>query len=424
MRLGLIRATAYATAGIVAAIALTRVPQLPDRRPAEVLISQAASPSWKMRFDTLGKGESLQRVLRRGGLSDTAAVRAILAASTLDAKRIPAGMPITIKSAAVDSSPSEVIFQLAIDKVIRLTRIGGEWTGTEEKLPWTTDTIIVSGTIQSNVYQAMDEAARELLPKAVREQLTWRLADVYQYKVDMTRELQKGDEFQVVAQRLTGPSGAVRIDTIVAATFTLSGSVLRAVRFPSKKVGGDFFDEDGKSMRAAFRKYPVDFSRISSTFGNRFHPILGYTRAHKGTDYAASAGTPVKAIGDGTVLRATWDNGYGNLAEIRHPNGFVTRYGHMKAFAKGIHSGSRVKMGDVIGYVGMTGLATGPHLHFEVLIAGVQHDSRYAFPRSSGDPIPSVERTAFVATRDVLLKKLVGVQANTAVTLTAANSVR
>jgi murein DD-endopeptidase MepM/ murein hydrolase activator NlpD len=420
LKFGYVRAIAYASVIFIAAVALTFVPALPDSRPADVMFAQAASPSWKLRFDTLGKGESLQRVLRRSGLSDTAAIRAIQAATTLDERRIPAGMPITIRSEAAESLPSEVIFQLAVDKVIRLTRNGADWSGAEERLPWVIDTIVVSGTIQTNVYAAVDEAASDLLSKPVREQLTWRLADVYQYKIDMTRELQKGDEFQVVAQRMTGPTGAVRIDTIVATTFSLSRSVLKAVRFPSKTVGGDFFDEDGKSMRAAFRKYPVDFSRISSTFGNRFHPILGYTRAHKGTDYAAASGTPVKAIGDGTVLRATWDNGYGNLAEIRHPNGFVTRYGHMKGFAKGIHSGARVKMGDVIGYVGMTGLATGPHLHFEVLIGGVQRDSRYAFPKSSGDPIPVAERPAFLATRDNLLKKFAGVQTNTATTLTAA----
>ena len=422
MRFGFVRAIAYATVVLVAAFALTFVPQLPERRPAEVFISQAASPSWKLRFDTLGKGESLQRVLRRGGLSDTAAIRAIQAASTLDERRIPAGMPITIRSAAADSAPSEVIFQLAVDKVIRLKRNGTDWSGAEENLPWVIDTIVVSGTIQSNVYAAVDEAASGFLPSAARNQLTYNLADVYSFKIDMTRELQKGDEFKVIAERRTGPNGAVRIESggIIAASFSLSGSVLKAVRFASQKVGGDYFDEDGKSMRAAFLRYPVDFRRISSRFGSRLHPILGYTRAHKGTDYAADAGTPVKAIGDGMVISAGWGNGYGNMVGIRHPNGYVTRYGHMRGFARGIHSGARVKMGTVIGYVGMTGLATGPHLHFEVLVNGEQHDSRFAFKRSSGDPIPNIERQTFQGIRNRLLASLDVIGRDRATTLTVA----
>jgi murein DD-endopeptidase MepM/ murein hydrolase activator NlpD len=421
LKFGYIRAIAYATVVFVAAVALTFVPRLPDNRAADVMFSQAAAPTWKLRFDTLGKGESLQRVLRRGGLSDTAAIRAIQAASTLDERRIPAGMPITIRSETADSAPSEVIFHLAVDKIIRLKRAGDDWIGAQEKLPWTIDTIVVSGTIQSNVYAAIDESASEFLPSKARIQLTGELSDVYSFKIDMTRELQKGDQFNLIAERATGPNGAVRIESgcIIAASFTLSRSMLRAFRFPGK-FGSEYFDENGKSMRTAFMRYPVDFRRISSTFGNRFHPILGYTRAHKGTDYAADAGTPVKAIGDGTVLRATWDNGYGNLAEIRHPNGFVTRYGHMKAFAKGIHSGTRVQMGQVIGYVGMTGLATGPHLHFEVLIAGEQHDPQSAFKKQSGEPIPKAKVVAFQSVRDSFAPKLDGIPRDRAMTLSAA----
>lgn len=419
MKFGYIRAIAYAAVVFVAAVALTFVPALPDSRPADVMFSQAASPSWKLRFDTLGKGESLQRVLQRGGLTDTAAIRVIQAATTLNERRIPAGMPITVRSDAADSAPSEVIFQLAVDKIIKLTRSGDDWSGAEEKLPWVIDTIVVSGTIQTNVYAAMDEAAKDMLSKAACDLLTYKLADVYQYKVDMTRELQKGDRFTVIAVRMTGPKGAVRIGDVLASTFSLSGSVLKAFRYQGK-FGDEFFDENGKSMRTAFLRYPVDFRRISSGFGNRLHPILGYTRAHKGTDYAADQGTPVKAIGDGTVITAGWSNGYGNLVAIRHPNGFVTRYGHMRGFGKGIHTGSRVQMGQVIGYVGMTGLATGPHLHFEVLIGGEQHDPKYAFTKQSGEPIPKAQLAAFEGVRDWFVPKLDGIPRDRAMTLNAA----
>jgi murein DD-endopeptidase MepM/ murein hydrolase activator NlpD len=206
---------------------------------------------------------------------------------------------------------------------------------------------------------------------------------------------------------------------VLASTFSLSGSILRAVKFESK-TGGSYFDEQGKSMKAMFSKYPVQYRRISSTFGTRRHPVLGYTRSHKGTDYAANAGTDVRSIGDGVVIAAGWSGGYGQLVSIRHMNGYVTRYAHLSLIAKGVHTGARVKMEQVIGKVGTTGLSTGPHLHFEVLVNGVQRNSLQAFKASSGAPIAKSESTAFADLRDQLLTKLDGVTVNTAVTLQGA----
>src|SRR5207237_647964 len=141
-------------------------PQLPDpdRKAAEVLVAQSATPAWKLRFDTLGRGESLRSLLRRGGLTDTAAARALQAATSLDHRRIPAGMPVTIRSEAADSTPSEVTLQLSIDRLLHLRRSGDVWSGTEERLAWTTDTIVVGGTISSNLYSAMDASTKTDLP--------------------------------------------------------------------------------------------------------------------------------------------------------------------------------------------------------------------------------------------------------------------
>src|SRR6185503_12699909 len=213
-------------------------------------------------------------------------------------------------------------------------------------------------------------------------------ADVYEYRVDMSRDLQRGDQFKVVAERSVGPSGAVRIGQILAATFKLSGSVINAIRFANGSTRGDYFDQDGKSMRAAFLRAPLEFRRISSVFGLRQHPILGGMREHKGMDHAAALGTPVRAIGDGVITRQGWGNGYGNVLEIRHRNGFVTRYGHLSRYQSGLHVGSRVTIGQTIAYVGSTGLATGPHLHFEVLVNGQQRDPRVALRSGGGEPIP------------------------------------
>jgi len=138
----------------------------------------------------------------------------------------------------------------------------------------------------------------------------------------------------------------------------------------------------------------------------RFHPILGRWKAHKGTDYAASSGTPVRAIGDGVVERAGWAGGYGNVLQLRHRNGYVTRYGHLRGFAKGIRAGARVEIGQTVAYVGTTGLSTAPHLHFEVLVGGVQRDSRAALRNITGFPIEGGERSAFERVRERLLASL------------------
>ena len=152
-------------------------------------------------------------------------------------------------------------------------------------------------------------------------------------------------------------------------------------------------------MRAAFLRAPLNFRRISSVFGMRRHPVLGRWRAHKGTDYAASSGTPVRSIGDGVVIFAGRNGGYGNVIDVRHRNGYVSRYAHLRGLAKGVRRGARVGIGNTIGYVGMTGLASGPHLHFEVLVSGVQKNPRVALQMKGGDPIGSSERLTFLQQR-------------------------
>ncbi len=410
MKPGLVRFALYSLVALALAGALRFTPPLPDpeRKPAEVLAVQAGEPAWKLRFDTLEKGESLQSLFKRGGLTEVSAVRAVQAAASasLDQRRIPSGMAVTLKSQAADSSPSEITLQVAIDRMLHLRRNGDAWAGEEERVPWTTDTIVVVGTIASNLYDAMDESGKEALPDGARRQLAWSLADVYEYRVDMSRDLQKGDEFRVVAERSVTPGGAVRIGKVIAAAFKLSGSIIDAVHFASRSVSGEYFDQTGKSMRAAFLRAPLEFRRISSVFGGREHPVLGGWRQHKGTDYAANLGTPVRAIGDGVITRQGWGNGYGNVLEIRHRNGFVTRYGHLSRFAQGLRSGSRVSIGQTIAYVGSTGMSTGPHLHFEVLVNGQQRDPRVALRSAGGDPIPAGERDEFTHLKDQLLASL------------------
>jgi murein DD-endopeptidase MepM/ murein hydrolase activator NlpD len=287
-----------------------------------------------------------------------------------------------------------------------LRRSADGWSSEEVRLPWTTDTLVVSATIRTNLYEALDEGAGRELPAAARAELAWTIADIYEYRVDMSRELQGGDELRVLFERSAGPGGVVRVGKVLAARFVLSGEAVEAIRYASSTVGGEYFDQNGRSLRAAFLRTPVAFRRISSRFGMRRHPILGTMRRHQGIDYAAASGTPVRAIGDGVVLFAGRKGGYGNVLEIRHRNGFVSRYGHLRGFAKSARRGARVTIAQTVAYVGSTGLSTAPHLHFEVLVNGVHRNPRVALNQKGGEPIPKREREDFDGRRAVLVASL------------------
>jgi murein DD-endopeptidase MepM/ murein hydrolase activator NlpD len=262
------------------------------------------------------------------------------------------------------------------------------------------DTLTVSGTIQSSLFSALDKSADGTLPRAARAELAFSLADIFEYRVDMSKDFQVGDKFHILVERLQKPNGAIIINKVLGARLALSGNEIEAIRFDSHDANGEYFDQTGKSLRAAFLRAPVNFRRISSIFGGRRHPVLGIWRRHKGTDYAASMGTPVRSVGDGVVIFAGRKGGYGNVIDIRHRNGYVSRYGHLRNFAKGIHRGAHVTIGSTIGAVGKSGLATGPHLHFEILVNGVQRDPKIALQMKGGDPIPSSERGIFQALRN------------------------
>ena len=271
------------------------------------------------------------------------------------------------------------------------------------------DTLAISGVIHSSLYNALNESGVGVLPPSARHQLAWRLADIFEYKVDMSRDLRQGDKFHLLVERLQKPNGAIIVNKILGAKLALSElhKPIEAIHFDTPGSStGQYYDASGMSLRAAFLRAPVAFRRISSIFGARKHPIFGEWRNHTGTDYAAAEGTPVRAIGDGIVIFAGKRGGYGNMIDIRHRNGMVSRYGHMRNFAKGVKRGTHVAMGSTIGYVGMTGWATGPHLHFEIRVDGVAKNPRLALESRSGEPIPASERALFQRMRNQTLASL------------------
>ncbi|MES2524943.1 MAG: peptidoglycan DD-metalloendopeptidase family protein [Gemmatimonadota bacterium] len=371
---------------------------------------------WRTQVDTVRRGELLVSVLQRAGMSHDEAVRAIRASGVIDPRRIRPGTTVTTRL-HVDSGPSEIVLQVAIDRLVRLRRdsepaVAGtlaSWNGAEEKLPWKTDTVVVAGVIRTTLAAAL-KAGGEAFPAATREEVAFALSDILEYRVDLSRDLHRGDTVKVLVERQQAPGGHVRAGNILAARLTLDGRRVETIRFDngsrSATARASYFDGEGKTMRAAFLRAPLAFRRISSVFGLRKHPILGVWRAHQGMDYSAPSGTPVRALGDGTVVFAGWKGGYGRVVEIRHRNGYVTRYGHLKGFATGIRRGSSVNISRTIGYVGSTGLATAPHLHFEVMVGGKHRDPRVALRNVTGEPLSSSLRSAFAEQKALFLALL------------------
>lgn len=327
--------------------------------------------------DTLRNGETLVDLFTRQGLSGFTLVE-LFQGVGLDPRRLRAGLVVLFRRAADEQVPHVVTIRTS--QIERLTgrRLADAWSAERQPVAWTSEVIRIEGPIESSLYEALDGSIPDdLLDTGNRIRLAWDLADVYAWSIDFNRDIQPGDRFAVVVTRETSELGEVRFGDILAADLLVSGKHQNAFRFEPVEHVVRFYDEAGNSLRRAFLRTPVEFRRISSSFSrSRYHPVLGIWRRHEGTDYAAGSGTPVLAAGDGVVLRAGRAGGYGNLVELRHRNGITTRYGHLRAFGRGVRGGKRVSQGDVIGYVGSTGLASAPHLHYEFRINGAARDSR------------------------------------------------
>jgi murein DD-endopeptidase MepM/ murein hydrolase activator NlpD len=239
---------------------------------------------------------------------------------------------------------------------------------TAEKLGRTLQKTFAYGgsVIDSSLFEAGDDAG---VPMGVMI----KMIRAFSYDVDFQRDLKNGDKFEIVYEKYIDDKGdAARTGNILYASLLLSGKERRIYGYENQEGEQAFYDRHGMSIKKALLKTPIDNVRMSSGFGMRFHPILGYSKMHKGVDFAASIGTPIHAAGNGIIAEVGPNGAYGNYVRIRHNSEFATAYAHMSAFRKGIKEGVRVKQGDVIGYVGTTGRSTGPHLHYEVLVKGEQ----------------------------------------------------
>ncbi len=215
------------------------------------------------------------------------------------------------------------------------------------------------------------------LSQNVKPNIIIEFARLYGFQVDFQRDIWKNDSFQIIYEEFLNEDGmTIETGNIIFANLNLQNENLKLYRYEYEKNKIDYFDENGKSMRKTLMKTPINGARLSSSFGKRKHPILGFTKMHTGTDFAAPTGTPILASGDGLVTRAQWCGGGGNCVKIKHNRVYQTVYAHMSKFGRGIKKGARVKQGQIIGYVGSTGLSTGPHLHYEVIENGKKINSQ------------------------------------------------
>jgi murein DD-endopeptidase MepM/ murein hydrolase activator NlpD len=256
-----------------------------------------------------------------------------------------------------------------------------------------------SGEITTSLFGATDAAG-------LHENIAIQLADIFSSDIDFHRDLRKGDRFSVVSQANYSDGEFAGVGRVLAAEFVNQGRVYRAVYFQDDQGRGGFYTPEGRNVRKAFLRSPLEFSRITSGFSSsRFHPVLKTWRAHRGIDYGAPAGTRIRATADGVVTEVGWRGGYGKVIKIRHPNGYATVYGHLSGFAEGLQRGRRVVQGQIIGFVGSTGLATGPHLHYEFLVNGSQaNPMRLALP--PGPPITERLRPVFEEASQPLFARL------------------
>ena len=255
------------------------------------------------------------------------------------------------------------------------------------------------GTIRSSLFAAAAEAD-------IPEDIIMGLVGIFGWDIDFSLDIRQGDRFSIVYEELYKDGSKIRNGRILSAKFINKGKTYSAVHYTDPKGDSDYFAPDGKSMRKAFLRSPVEFSRISSGFSTRrWHPILSKWRSHKGVDYAAPRGTPIRASGDGKVIFAGNKGGYGRLIVIRHGGRYTTAYGHLHRYAGGIRSGKTVKQGQIIGYVGSSGLATGPHLHYEFRVDGV-HRNPLTVRLPEAKPVQSAYRAHFEENTQAYLSML------------------
>jgi murein DD-endopeptidase MepM/ murein hydrolase activator NlpD len=389
----------FALSSAVAAVA-TIVPST----DAQLLLAKAAvlepvairlqdsllpAPATYVREDRLQRGDTYHGLLARLAINE-AEIQQLLRQRSL--RQLRPGTIVTVEVRAGKERDGELVwldFLTGRDMAVRIERVGQSLVASEQRVQVVTRSVLKSAVIRSSLFAAADAAG---IPDAVAIQL----ADIFGSDIDFLRDLRQGDRFSVLYEMHSVDGRPLRSGRVLAAEFTNQGRKYRALRYAD-----NYYAADGKNMRKALLRSPLELSRVSSGFGMRMHPVHKAWRTHQGVDYAAPAGTRVRAVGDGVVEFAGRQGGYGNLVVVRHDSRISTFYAHLKALARGVRTGARVAQGETVGLVGQTGWATGPHLHYEFRVAGAARNP-LSVTLPAGTPVERHDMDAFRARAQAL----------------------
>jgi murein DD-endopeptidase MepM/ murein hydrolase activator NlpD len=307
---------------------------------------------------------------------------------------IYAGRQINIVTKKVEEEEKiiSILYPVSNTLSIEVRKNGDLFSIRENIIKLNKKEVVVKNTIKNSLYSAAVE-------KGIEPNIIVEFARIYGFEIDFQRDIRKDDWFEIYYEKFVDDNGVVK-DTgkIIYASMFVNNKEINLYNFKYKNETG-YYDLNGRSIVKSLMKTPINGARLSSSFGNRKHPILGYTKLHAGTDFAAPSGTPIMASGSGTVTRAKWCGGGGNCIKIKHNSTYQTIYAHMKSFAKGVKVGKKVKQGQIIGYVGSTGMSTGPHLHYEVIVNGKKVNSQRL-------KLPSAKRLDKIARKDFEIKRI------------------
>lgn len=345
----------------------------PQTSPASSSSASPISESRKVQM-TIRKGDTLVSLLKRaGGKDDDIQQLALALRKVYDPRKLKAGQKLAILREPIETGHMYNIRALSFrtsntQRVIVYRDPNGKYVASEKDIPLSREIAHASGMITNSLVESTAAAG-------IPNNLVMELVKAYSYDVDFQREIREGDRFDILYEQYQDPNGkTVEQGKVIYASLALQDKTLTVYRFTRKNGESEYYDDKGHSVKKGLLRTPIPGARISSGYGKRKHPILGYNKMHKGVDFAAGTGTPVYAAGDGVISYVGRKGGYGNYIRIQHNNTYSTAYAHLNRFAKQSRKWAKVKQGDIIGYVGTTGRSTGPHLHYELLAHGRQID--------------------------------------------------
>ena len=358
------------------------------------LVAKINSPYKDIKY-TIKKNDSVEKILNQFNIRDEEVKEISLKLKQKKLTNIYSGRELKLIYKKLENQTNSVVsllFPINNTSSIEVRKSKNKFIVKENILQLYKKEVVIKSVIKNNLYSSAVQSGIE--PNIIIE-----FARIFGFEVDFQRDIRKGDWFELLYEKFEDDNERVR-DTgkIIYASMFVNGEEINLYHFKDKN-SDDFFNIKGQSITKSLMKTPINGARLSSSFGMRKHPILGYNKMHRGTDFAAPSGTPIMASGSGTITRARWCGGGGNCVKIRHNSTYETIYAHMKSFARGIKEGRKVKQGQIIGYVGSTGMSTGPHLHYEVVVNGKKVNSQRL-------KLPSGKKLKGEARKDFELKRI------------------